>query len=114
MLPELKKLYLSGNKVATLDSVKSLPALTDITLDGNPIDKCEGIAVTLKEKFPKLVHYNLQKLMQDAKLEPLSDKTNEPKKLRTPLGLVSDSQASVRGKENKPALRESSKEPAAR
>lgn len=59
VLPELKKLYLSGNKITTMDAVKSLPSLTDLTLDGNPLDKTPGVAVTLKDKFKSLVHYNL-------------------------------------------------------
>jgi len=75
-LTSLLKLYLSGNQIASLDQVTALPALTDITLEGNPVDK-PGFSLTLKEKFPTLIYYNLIRVIpieHKSRMETLADK----------------------------------------
>lgn len=39
-----------------------MPALSEITLENNPIEKSETLLKTLKAQFPNLHYYNLQKV----------------------------------------------------
>lgn len=60
-LNSLQKLFLSHNQLASLDSVKpeSLPSLTDLTLENNPIEKAPKFQALIKEKFPSVQYLNL-------------------------------------------------------
>lgn len=62
-LNSLQKLYLSHNNISTLESIKSesLPSLTDLTLENNPIEKTLKFHAIIKEKFPTVQYLNLQK-----------------------------------------------------
>jgi Leucine-rich repeat (LRR) protein len=76
-LPELKKLYLSGNKISSLEAFTSLPSLTDLTLESNPVDKTPGFALVLKDKFPSLINYNLQKIPELDKQDFATDQKKQ-------------------------------------
>lgn len=89
-LSQIKKLYLSGNKVASIDHVAPLQTLTDLTLEGNPIDKCTDLSTILREKFPSLASYNLQRFQEGGSaLESLANKLTDSKRQRTPADSVS-------------------------
>ena len=80
-LTSLLKLYLSGNQISSLDQITALPAVTDITLEGNPIDK-PGFTLILKEKFPTLIYYNLVRIIpidHKGRLESIADKISKNK-----------------------------------
>ena len=53
---------MSSNKISSLDPVSNMPALSEITLENNPIEKTEGLLKSLKSKFPSLHYFNLQKV----------------------------------------------------
>ncbi len=73
-LPSLQKLYLSHNQLSSLESVRpeSFPALTDLTLENNPVEKTPKFHALVKEKFPSVLYLNLQKFT----LPTASAKTN--------------------------------------
>jgi len=50
---------LSNNKVNSLDSLKGMPALSEITLEHNPVEKSANLLKDLRAKFPSLQYYNL-------------------------------------------------------
>jgi len=45
-------LYLSNNNIASIENIKELPSLTDLTLENNPIEKSIKFQQLIKEKFP--------------------------------------------------------------
>jgi hypothetical protein len=55
----LQKLFLSFNKITSIEEI-SLPCLTDLTLDCNPVDKPDK--KLLKINFPSLVFLNQTKI----------------------------------------------------
>ena len=61
-LTRLQKLYLSNNQISTINAISSLPMLQDLTMENNPVDKSAGFVKFLRERFPSLNFYNLQKV----------------------------------------------------
>lgn len=55
-------MYLSNNFIPSIDNVRDLPALTDITLENNPVDKIAGFWQIVKDKLPSVQFLNLQKI----------------------------------------------------
>ena len=61
-LAGLQRLYLSNNKVSSLENLSNMPVLSEITLENNPIELQTGVVKTLRARFPSLQYYNLQKV----------------------------------------------------
>ena len=57
MLPQLRRLNLSTNKLPDLSSLPELPNLRELTLDGNPISKLEDLHQL--RKYGKLTELNM-------------------------------------------------------
>ena len=54
---------MSNNKVTSLSGISNMPALSEITLENNPIEKQQpNLLKTLRSQFPTLQYYNLQKV----------------------------------------------------
>ena len=59
--PNLKTLYLHGNKIsdlAEIDKLKGLPQLTTLAIHGNPMEKINGFRHYVLVNFPMLKHLN--------------------------------------------------------
>lgn len=62
-IPNLQKLFLAGNKLTNFfESVGRINCLTDLTMDGNPVENQAGFIGRLKETYARLAFYNLKNL----------------------------------------------------
>ena len=61
-LAGLQRLYLSNNKVSSLENLSNMPVLSEITLENNPVELQTGVVMTLRARFPSLQYFNLQKV----------------------------------------------------
>ena len=64
-----------------------MPALSEITLENNPIEKLGTLLKDLRTRFPTLQYYNLQKVSTlistlNAQQQNLSEKINAKKQLQ--------------------------------
>ena len=59
MLTSLQRLYLSNNKISSLENLTNMTALSEITLENNPIEKSANLLRNLRSQFNSLQYYNL-------------------------------------------------------
>ena len=69
-LPKLQRVFLSNNKLEKFEAIECLSqcyALSELALDGNPVQNYSNYTSWLLNKCPQLVHLDLKKITSDMK-----------------------------------------------